>query len=72
MNLIKGRVRLFCVSNIIASFACTGLLGPQYLSDLQGLGQKNSNDVIVYYPVILFNKQILWTSRLAYNDTADN
>ncbi len=46
MNLIKGRIRLFCVSNIIASFACTGLLGPQYYIELQEAGRNGNNEVI--------------------------
>lgn len=52
MNLIKGRIRLFCVSNIIASFACTGLLGPQYYIELQGAGQNGNNEVITTDEVI--------------------
>ena len=52
MNLIKGKVRLFCVSNIIASFACTGFLGPRYYMEFQGPGQKDSNEVIATDEVI--------------------
>ena len=43
MNLIKGRVRLFCVSNIIVSFACTGFLGTKYYADSLEAGQNLSN-----------------------------
>ena len=43
MNLIKGRVRLFCVSNIIVSFACTGFLGTKYYADSFEAGQNLSN-----------------------------
>lgn len=43
MNLIKGRMRLFCVSNIIVSFACTGFLGPRYYNDSLEVGQSNNS-----------------------------
>ena len=43
MSLIKGRMRLFCVSNIIVSFACTGFLGPRYYNDSFEVGQSGNN-----------------------------
>ena len=43
MNLIKGRFRLFCVSNIIVSFACTGFLGPRYYGEVFEAGQNDNS-----------------------------
>ena len=43
MSLIKGRTRLFCVSNIIVSFACTGFFGTKYYTDSFELAQGPSN-----------------------------
>ena len=50
MNLIKGRMRLFCVSNIIVSFACTGFLGPRYYNDSLEVGQKREGKVTKLMP----------------------
>lgn len=52
MNLIKGKVRLFCVSNIVVSFACTGFLGPRYFEEFQGPGQNDNNEVVATDDVI--------------------
>lgn len=52
MSLIKGKVRLFCVSNIVVSFACTGFLGPRYFEEFQGLGQNDNNQVAATDDVI--------------------
>ncbi len=52
MNLIKGRMRLFCVSNIIVSFACTGFLGPRYYNDSLEVGQSNSSIALATDEVI--------------------
>lgn len=42
MNLFNGKVRLFCVSNILVSFMCTSIMGINYAENPEILEQENS------------------------------
>ncbi len=52
MNVIKGRMRLFCVSNVIVSFVCAGFLGTNYCNTFEEVGQKKQNDLIAADEII--------------------
>ncbi len=44
MKIINGKMRMFCVSNIIASFVCTSFLGTTYCADSMEVGQSNNQE----------------------------
>ncbi len=52
MNFIKGRMRLFCVSNAIVSFVFAGFLSTRYFISFEGAGQNNQNDLIAADEII--------------------
>ena len=46
MDLMNGKVRLFCVSNIIVSFMCTSFLGVKYSYSLETLDDNSTEQII--------------------------
>ena len=52
MNLLKGKMQLFCISNIMVSFVCTGLLGTNIYTTSLEAGQKQNEEVVMKDDVI--------------------
>ena len=57
MNLLKRKMPLFCLSNIMVSFVCTGFLGTNYYSVSQENEQSSSETIALVDDVIPLSQE---------------